>query len=65
LLDSGGKVQSKSRRKRLYLWLLLLLALVASLFFFEWLGSEQPLKPVEIEVEPGIEVPPAREAVKD
>ncbi len=30
----------------------MLILLVAALFFFEWLGSEQPQKTVEIEVQP-------------
>lgn len=32
----------------------LLIMLVAALFFFEWLGSDQPQKRVVVEVQPGI-----------
>jgi hypothetical protein len=34
--------------------LAVLIILVAALFFFEWLGSEQTQKRVQIEVQPGI-----------
>lgn len=36
-------------------WLFVPIVLVAALFFFEWLGSEQPQKLVEVDIrlEPG------------
>jgi hypothetical protein len=40
-------VQRKPRRRRGLMLLLLACGLVAMLFFFEWLGSEQPQKWVE------------------
>ena len=40
--------------RRIWLWLVVAIVLVAALFFFEWLGSEQPQRVVEIEVQPGI-----------
>jgi hypothetical protein len=63
--DSGGKVQDKPKGRYVWLWLLVPIVLVAALFFFEWLGSEQPQRLVAIEVQPGI--PPANdgESVKD
>jgi hypothetical protein len=51
---SGGKVQGKPKVKRILPWLTVAIVLVAALFFFEWLGSEQPQRVVEIEVQPGI-----------
>jgi hypothetical protein len=63
--DSGGKVQDKPKGRYVWLWLLVPIVLVAAFFFFEWLGSEQPQRLVEIEVQPGI--PPVNdgESVKD
>ena len=51
---SGGKVQGKPKVKRILPWFTVAIVLVAALFFFEWLGSEQPQRVVEIEVQPGI-----------
>ena len=31
-------------------WILVPIVLVAALFFFEWLGSEQPQKLVEVDI---------------
>ncbi len=39
---------------RFFISLSVAIVLVATLFFLEWLGSEQPQKVVEIEVQPGI-----------
>lgn len=47
-------MEEKSKSKRIVPWLSVAIVLVAALFFFEWLGSEQPQRVVEIEVEPGI-----------
>lgn len=47
-------MQEKSTGKRIVLWLSVAIVLVAALFFFEWLGSEQPQRVVEIEVQPGV-----------
>ena len=47
-------MQDKSKGKRIVLWLSVAIVLVAALFFFEWLGSEQPQRVVEIEVQPGV-----------
>ncbi|MCC6478196.1 hypothetical protein [Sphingorhabdus sp.] len=41
------------------------IVLVAALFFFEWLGSEQPQRFVEIEVQPGIQPGADGESGKD
>jgi hypothetical protein len=32
-------------------WILVPIVLVAALFFFEWLGSEQPQKLVEVDIQ--------------
>jgi len=58
-------VQDKPKGRYVWLWLLVPIVLVAAFFFFEWLGSEQPQRLVEIEVQPGI--PPVNdgESVKD
>jgi hypothetical protein len=45
-------VQKQGGRRWLWFGLLVLILLVAALFFFEWLGSERPQKTVEIEVQP-------------
>ena len=47
-------MQEKFTGKRIVLWLSVAIVLVAALFFFEWLGSEQPQRVVEIEVQPGV-----------
>jgi hypothetical protein len=52
------------KRGRRVLWLAVPILLVGLLFFLEWMGSEQPQKPVEILVEPGIKPAPAREDIK-
>ncbi len=58
-------MQDKPKGRYVWLWLLVPIVLVAAFFFFEWLGSEQPQRLVEIEVQPGI--PPVNdgESVKD
>jgi lipopolysaccharide export system protein LptC len=45
-------VKELSKGARWRLAFVMLILLVAALFFFEWLGSEQPQKTVEIEVQP-------------
>lgn len=47
-------MQGKPKVKRIMPWLAVAIVLVVALFFFEWLGSEQPQRVVEIEVQPGI-----------
>ncbi|MEQ1550696.1 hypothetical protein [Sphingorhabdus sp.] len=47
-------MRGKPKAKRIWPWLAVAIVLVAALFFFEWLGSEQPQRVVEIEVLPGI-----------
>lgn len=51
--------------RRVWLWLLVPIVLVAALFFFEWLGSEQPQRVVEFEVQPGIRPNDDGESAKD
>lgn len=58
-------MRGKPRGRRVWLWLLVPIVLVAALFFFEWLGGEQPQRLVEIEVQPGIRPGDDRESVKD
>jgi len=47
-------VQLVPRFRIRWMALAVLIILVAALFFFEWLGSEQTQKRVQIEVQPGI-----------
>lgn len=47
-------MRDRPKGRRVWLWLAVPIVLVAALFFFEWLGSEQPQRLVEIEVAPGI-----------
>ncbi|MGC1469086.1 MAG: hypothetical protein WA793_06855 [Sphingorhabdus sp.] len=47
-------MRGKPKAKRIWPWSAMAIVLVAALFFFEWLGSEQPQRVIEIEVQPGI-----------
>lgn len=58
-------MQDRPSGRRVWLWLLVPIVLVAALFFFEWLGSEQPQRVVEFEVQPGIRPDEDGESVKD
>ena len=41
----------KPTRKGWLKWIIVPIVLVAALFFFEWLGSEQPQKLVEVDIQ--------------
>lgn len=58
-------MQDRPVGRRVWLWLLVPIVLVAALFFFEWLGSEQPQRVVEFEVQPGIRPGDDGESAKD
>jgi hypothetical protein len=65
MAESGGKVQGRPKVGRVWPWMVIPIVLVAALFFFEWLGSEQPQRFVEIEVQPGIQPDADGESGKD
>lgn len=46
-------------------WFFVPIVLVAALFFFEWLGSEQPQKLVEVDIRPEPGTGNNGESVKD
>lgn len=54
-----------TRKMLVRLILALSIMLVAALFFFEWLGSEQPQRRVEIEVSPGLPADKSGESAKN
>jgi len=58
-------VRLSTRKLLVRLALALTIMLVAALFFFEWLGSERPQRPVEIEVSPAISADENGESAKN
>ncbi|WP_181883623.1 hypothetical protein [Sphingorhabdus pulchriflava] len=56
-----GRPMGKSWAK----WIIVPIVLVAALFFFEWLGSEQPQKLVEVDITLKTKTGNSGESVKD